>query len=553
MTTRGGLDFGTTFSTLSCLSSGRFLELVLDRTPFIPTIISFFDGESVLVGELAKNVQRFSNSYTTFYDLKRWVGVSEKNFNRLKAKIDPKYDCFFKENDCHMSGVGTVKRYLPVKTLINTYIKILINLFEDQHHCKISTLNVSVPADYTTRQRSYMRTILNNLGVKVERMLNEPSAAAIYSTFKSPESNDFLIFDFGGGTFDISYIKKKKNSLMIVDTEGDLFLGGRNIDNAIREELLKLYFFNPSELMLSNLKEDVSRSGAEHHSILDENKQVKQVKYGKKQLDKCVQPFAERAVKLLSDVVLRNNISECTISMVGGSSLLQEVQRQVTLFADSRGFNVSVDQDLRLSVSYGCSCLHHLLDNREFLYVDVNSHSLIDFSIYLQPEIIVRKPMPVPYTHRVERRNDLKFDTSAIVLEGDSPSILDNDLIYSASFSTTDVSALGSGYFIEYKLNVEGNISVSIGDIPGTKVKHLESNIDHTFKVIDLKYNQIQLSTSEKYSSLVAMAKYYDMFPEMHKFNVLIPFTIKEFCDRNGGFNKYFDGISSRNKGFQGK
>nr|AXN70108.1 HSP70h [Little cherry virus 1] len=543
MSVKVGIDFGTTFSTISGFVNGSFVSLLVDKTPFVPSVLAIFDENNVVLGEQAKVISRFSDKFVQYYDLKRWVGVSEKNFNGLKEKISPKYDCSFKNNDCYISGVGTQKRELPIRSLIYWYLKILINLFEDQHKLKVNEVNISVPADYTTRQRIYMRSIVNLLGIPVRRIINEPSAAAMHQLFINPKENDFVVFDFGGGTFDVSYIKKHGKIVSIIDTAGDLFLGGRDIDKALAAYISRKTGHSCDDLFINHLKETVTPGVSKNYKFVDNSGVLRSVDINLSDINSVAQPFIDKSLKLLDSVINRNHISKALVCMVGGTSMLDGTYNSVMKYCDSKGLKVFRSEHLRSSVAYGCAILHDFDSDKDFTYVDVNSHGLIDVGHHFVPRVIMRKPLSIPYSISFDRTNEIKYSTAACVYEGDSLNFLENDLLVNATFSTDEVSELGSGYRLTYSYDIEGKLSVSVSSIDGTKFKNLENKVDSNFELVKLDLIQTQLSSSAIYSVIVSLSKYWGINPELNHLAIEFPYLIKDFIDKNGGLEEYVDRI----------
>nr|WMH04243.1 HSP70-like protein [Little cherry virus 1] len=543
MSVKVGIDFGTTFSTISGFVDGSFVSLLVDKSPFVPTVLAIFEGNNVVLGEQAKVIGRLSKNFVQYYDLKRWVGVSEKNFSKLKSKISPKYDCVFKNNDCFVSGLGTSKRELPIRSLIYWYLKILINLFEDQHSLRVTEVNISVPADYTTRQRIYMRSIVDLLGIPVRRIINEPSAAAMHQLFVNPKENNFVVYDFGGGTFDVSYVKKHGKIVSIIDTSGDLFLGGRDIDKALAKFIEDKTGHTCDDLFINHLKESVTPGVSKNYKFIDNSGAIQSVDISLSDINSVAQPFIDRSLELLNSVIERNAISNALVCMVGGTSLLDGTYNSVTKFCNSNNLKVFRSENLRSSVAYGCAVLHDFDSDKGFVYIDVNSHGLIDVSHHFVPRVIMRKPLSIPYSISFQRNNATKYTTAACVYEGDSLNFLENDLLVNANFSTDEVSELGSGYMLNYSYDIEGKLRVSVSSIDGKTTKNLENKVDSKFDLVKLDLVQTQLSSSTIYSVIVSLSKYWGINTELNHLSIDFPYLIKDFIDKNGGLDKYIERI----------
>ncbi|AFJ05048.1 heat shock protein 70-like protein [Cordyline virus 2] len=537
---RAGVDFGTTFSTISAIVDGVATPLILEGSPYIPTVITFFENK-VAIGELAKTISDSTKANHMYYDLKRWVGVNRGNFISLKDKLKPQYECRFEEDDCQMGGIGSPPVFRSVRFLIATYLDILIKLFEENFNVKVTNLNVSVPADYYTFQRAYMRNVVNSLNIKVDRILNEPSAAAIYSITANPDFSDFVIFDFGGGTFDVSYVKKSGKIIMICDTQGDLFLGGRDIDKEIQKHIKKYEDVNVPTLSLPYLKENVSLGKSQTFNVLNDEHKISHVSFRVEDLDLIVKPFAMRSCKILYDVLTRNEISNAIICLVGGSSLLKEVQRQVSEVARNTNNKTYQDKDLRLSVSFGCSSLHLYTDDPNFTYVDVNSHCVFEIDEMFKPVILIRKPMPIPFKIRERRRNEYKFTTAVDIYEGDSQWFLDSQVLVKDSYNTDAVSKLNEGYYRVIQYDLDGNINVWIENNDSTNKRILKSSITTQQPIKLEKFERIQVGSNALYCVLAELVRYHNLDEAIKHIDPQFSFELKKYIEANGGSQAYIE------------
>ncbi|AFJ05063.2 heat shock protein 70-like protein [Cordyline virus 4] len=550
MNCKAGIDFGTTFSTISALVDNKLTPLILEGSPYIPTVLTLFGGK-IVIGDLAKTVGRNVTGSTMYYDLKRWVGVSEKNFDNLKNKIKPAYDCKFEKGDCLISGVGDRKVFYPVRSLISWYIKVLINLFEGKFKVKVTNLNVSVPADFYSSQRTYMRSIVNKLGITVDRILNEPSAAAIHTISSNPEFTDFIIYDFGGGTFDVSFVRKRGKIINICDTMGDPFLGGRDIDVAISKYILDKYDIEVDTLSLSYVKENVVNSNSTKFNILDSSMRLVNISFTKDELFRLCAPFSERASVITKTLIERNNVSNALISMVGGSSLLPRMQQDILEVSKATKNKMFVDKNLRLSVSYGCTDLHILLEDPEFQYIDVNSHFIYDLGMFFFPEILIRKPMPVPYINKIEKFSLHRFSTAVDMYEGESLFFLDNNLLVKDSYMTDVVAKIGEKYYLVIQYDLDANIQVYLSSIDGSKIHKLKSTSEVDREILPFNFEQTQISSVNIYSALFSLIIYYYGRKGFEEINLNIPTDIKKFVDSNGGIEKFIRSLTPYIEGIQ--
>nr|WLT68063.1 putative heat shock protein 70 [croton golden spot associated virus C] len=512
MSGKAGLDFGTTFSTISAYVDGKMRVLKLNDTEYIPTCLAITVSGDVVVGNPAQVLENDVIPNCYFYDLKRWVGVDKVNFEVIKNKINPLYKTELDGNDVKLTGVdrGFSCTY-TVKQLILLFIETLVRLFSKVENINITSLNVSVPADYKCKQRMFMKSVCDSLGFSLRRIINEPSAAAIYFVSKYAHFNSFLMYDFGGGTFDSSLIVKDGKYVTVADTEGDSFLGGRDIDKAISKYLMKKYnlTFPLSADFLATIKEESNSTGRESFNVTDERGKLITVKFSKEELDLCITPFTQRSLAILENIVRRNKVTTGALFLVGGSSLLTKVQADVLAFSNAHGLKCIIDAELRSAVSFGCSMAHIQEDTNNMTYIDCNSHPLMDISFFGNPRVLIRKPMVIPYIHKKEELFKNHYSTILNVYEGSDLFPLNNDWLISAKLQSNLYCNLGETLIYQYKYNVDGILELSVKNKTTGKETVLPNIFTLTESIDKLNLNLTQLSNVDEKATLIAILSYF--------------------------------------------
>lgn len=550
---KAGLDFGTTFSTISTFTGGVMRVLLLNNSPYIPTCLSISDSGDVIIGGAAQVIDRSEVKTCYFYDLKRWVGVDRTNYEVLKRKIRPQYVTELRGNDVYITGVdrGFSCTY-TVKQLILLFIDTMVRFFSKTDNLKITSLNVSVPADYKCKQRMFMRSVCNSLGFSLRRIINEPSAAAIYSVSKYPNHNFFIMYDFGGGTFDTSLITRDGVYVTVTDTEGDSFLGGRDIDNEISNYIMRSNSLSRplTSDFLASIKEECNILGKSNFNAMDVDNKIVTVSFTPDDLAACVSPYSVRSIKILDNLIRRRNISTGAIFLVGGSSLLKKVQSDVSDYARSKGLSVIIDKDLRNSVSFGCSMQHAQEDSGSMVYIDCNSHPLMDLGLFGNPRIIVRKPMSIPYTKTESREISRHYSTSINVYEGSDLFVLNNDWLMSASMATQDYAQVGETIQVSYKYNIDGILEIYIKNEKTGVEKLLPNTFTLTESIDKLNLNLTQLSNVDEAATLISILVYYR--PELSRLLKYLktPSVFEKAVQEVGSLRELFTSLQLLNKNF---
>nr|AVL25831.1 heat shock 70-kDa protein [Arracacha latent virus C] len=553
MGSKAGLDFGTTFSTISCYTGGGMRVLRINNSEFIPTCLSITDGGDVIIGGAAQVLDETEVKSCFFYDLKRWVGVDKENFLVIKKKIQPLYDATLSGNDVILTGIN--KGYscsYTVKQLILLFVDTMVRLFSKTANLTIESLNVSVPADYKCKQRMFMRSVCDSLSFPLRRIINEPSAAAIYSVSKYPQFNSFLMYDFGGGTFDISLITRDGKYVTVADTEGDSFLGGRDIDNAIQAKIIsKNALSNPiSADFLASIKEECNTLGKSSFNILDTTNNIITIRFTQQDLADCVKPFSIKSLKILGNLVRRRNVKSGALFMVGGSSLLKPLQNDVRKFASAHNLTCIIDDDLRSSVSYGCSMQHIQEDSGSMTYIDCNSHPLMDLTTFGNPKVVVRKPMSIPFTKEDSKTVFNHYHTAINIYEGSDIFVLNNDWLISANVDTSKFVKLGEDLITVYKYNIDGVLELFIKNGKTGKETLLPNTFTLTEKIPKLDLKLTQLSSVDELATIASILSFFDP-----KYNILLKFVktpaILEKQSLNfGGVKQLYANLASLNKNF---
>ncbi len=207
-----GIDLGTTNSCVSVIEGGEPVVITNpegNRTT--PSVVAFKDGETI-VGEAAKR-QAITNP-NTISSIKRHMGE--------KYSVD-------------VDG----KKYTPqeISAKILQYLKSYAEAYLGE---KVTKAVITVPAYFTDAQRQATKDAGKIAGLEVERIINEPTAAALaYGVDKTDEDKTVMVFDLGGGTFDVSILELGGGVFEVVATSGDNHLGGDDFDNAIANYILE--------------------------------------------------------------------------------------------------------------------------------------------------------------------------------------------------------------------------------------------------------------------------------------------------------------------------
>lgn len=310
-----GIDLGTT-NSLGTVFRDKTVEMIPNRfgSFLTPSVVSVLEDGSVIVGEIAKE-RLITHPECTVSSFKKEMGSDRK----IELKN---------------------RKFLP-EELSSFVIRSIIEDAERYLGEKVEEAVISVPAYFHDRQRVATKRAGMLAGIKVQRIINEPSAAALASYYDTKEEQIFLVFDFGGGTLDVSVVECFDTMVEILSVSGDNHLGGDNFNEIIAENFLKEH--NISEKVISSTEKAVLVKQAEickqELTSHDEAKMrvmlkgtVYQSIYTNERLMEESSSILSKIKKVLSHALRDGNLHIRDINqvvMVGGSSKMPLIQSYI--------------------------------------------------------------------------------------------------------------------------------------------------------------------------------------------------------------------------------
>jgi len=229
-----GIDLGTTNSVVAVMEGGEAKVIPnAEGSRTTPSVVAFTKANERLVGQVAKR-QSITNPNNTVFSIKRFMGRRHEEVTE-EAKMVP-YELSRADNgDVRVSANG--KSYSPpeISAMILQKLK---QAAEDYLGGKIERAVITVPAYFNDAQRQATKDAGRIAGLQVERLVNEPTAAALAYGLDKKSDQTIAVFDFGGGTFDISILEVGEGVVEVKATNGDTHLGGDNLDQNVIEWML---------------------------------------------------------------------------------------------------------------------------------------------------------------------------------------------------------------------------------------------------------------------------------------------------------------------------
>jgi molecular chaperone DnaK len=226
-----GIDLGTTNSVVAVLEAGRPVVISsAEGARTTPSVVGFTKESELLVGQLARR-QLVLNPKNTFSNLKRFVGRAWDELEETSLSV-PYSVRSNDQGNVRITSPVTKREYAP-EELIGNIIRKLIDDAETYLGENVDSAVITVPAYFNDSQRQATRDAAILAGINVERILNEPTSAALAYGFDKSSSRKVLVFDLGGGTFDVSLMSISNGVFDVKATSGDTQLGGNDFDQRI--------------------------------------------------------------------------------------------------------------------------------------------------------------------------------------------------------------------------------------------------------------------------------------------------------------------------------
>ncbi|GAA7504571.1 molecular chaperone DnaK [Helicobacter pylori] len=440
-----GIDLGTTNSAMA-VYEGNEAKIIANKEGknTTPSIVAFTDKGEILVGESAKR-QAVTNPEKTIYSIKRIMGLM---FNEDKAKEAEKrlpYKIVDRNGACAIEISGKV--YTPQEISA----KILMKLKEDAESYlgeSVTEAVITVPAYFNDSQRKATKEAGTIAGLNVLRIINEPTSAALAYGLDKKESEKIMVYDLGGGTFDVTVLETGDNVVEVLATGGDAFLGGDDFDNRVID-FLAAEFKSETGIEIKNdvmalqrLKEAAENAKKELSSAMETEINLPFItadatgpkhlvkKLTRAKFESLTEDLMEETISKIESVIkdaglTKNEISE--VVMVGGSTRIPKVQERVKAFIHKE-LNKSVNPDEVVAV--GASIQGGVLkgDVKDVLLLDVTPLSLgIETLGGVMTKVIDRgTTIPAKKSQVFSTAEDNQPAVSIMVLQGERELARDN-------------------------------------------------------------------------------------------------------------------------------
>ena len=497
-----GIDLGTSTTTVSVVKDGfaQTIPIPGENSVIMPSVVSFISNKNeYLIGKAAKK-RRIDFPLTTIHSIKRIMGrkFSDKETQAYISKFP--YTIAKGENDSIL--VSVLGHFFTPQQISSFFLKKIKSAAMEFVGHEINDAVITVPANYNEAQRRATQEAGKLAELNVLRIVNEPTAAALAYGFGNNLSEKIVVFDFGGGTFDVTVLEVKDNFFEVLATGGDTFLGGDDIDNALVQffivdmetnfgvtinydeslygiltaeaERIKIQLSTADEVkvVIKNIVE-INGEHATYERVID-----------KYLFEEIISPIVESTIKICSEVISNAHLSISEIDaivLVGGSTKVPFVQNRVEEYFGKLPF---LGIETELVISMGAAILGNSLKsdyNEEApVLLDVVPASLGVGSIGDYVEIIVDKnePLPIERTNIFTNAFDNQDTVKVEIFQGEKRKKSSSRPIGELILSDLRKAKRGELKIqVKFEIDTNGVMDISAIDSDTGKLQKLELNI----------------------------------------------------------------------------